>query len=278
MVEALAASAPANGVEGLEIVGRAVHSRRGSRTSRAMAALWSPTHRTSRAAKRWCERCSEWRRETRPWCWREHGSSVASRRLTGSASDRARGASRRALSSTPPVSTPTRCRRPSVASGSPSIPVVANTRNSKGPNRLGQWTRLSSTAALRPRTRRPPDQDPRGQVLLGPTARFQSRKDDYEEQPASVEEFLEPARHCSRPHLADLIEGGTGIRRSSIRRASSFADFMIRPDQRQPGADSCRRHRVAGPHCVPLDRRRGSPRLQAACCPDGQPGIDKVIE
>ena len=36
-----------------------------------------------------------------------------------------------------------------------------------------------------------------GDVLLGPTARFQSRKDDYESDRLAVEEFLEPVRSAA---------------------------------------------------------------------------------
>ena len=74
-----------------------------------------------------------------------------------------------------------------------------------------------------------------GNVLLGPTARFQEDKGDYESNRLPIEEFLEPTR-LLMPEITcdDLTYGGSGIRPKLHDAAGSFADFMIRPDANNP--------------------------------------------
>ena len=74
-----------------------------------------------------------------------------------------------------------------------------------------------------------------GTLLVGPNARYQSVKGDYEGDRVPLEDFVESTRMLLPDvTLEDFRQGGSGIRPKLSPPHVTFADFMLRPDTKQP--------------------------------------------
>ena len=72
-------------------------------------------------------------------------------------------------------------------------------------------------------------------MTLGPTARYQARKDDYESNREPLARFHAATRRLLPDlDMHQLRPGGSGIRARSAPAGQTFSDFLIRRDRRQP--------------------------------------------
>jgi len=74
-----------------------------------------------------------------------------------------------------------------------------------------------------------------GSVIIGPTARSMSSKDDHESDRVPIEQFYRDVRRfVPSVEPEDLRVGGTGFQAALSRPDEPVADFLIRPDHRSP--------------------------------------------
>ena len=88
-----------------------------------------------------------------------------------------------------------------------------------------------------------------GSVMIGPTARSMSTKDDHESDRVPLEQFYQEIRRfLPSVQTDDLRRGGTGFQATLSRPDEPVVDFLIRPDRHCPqtthavGIDSQRPH------------------------------------
>ena len=74
-----------------------------------------------------------------------------------------------------------------------------------------------------------------GSVMVGPTARLMSSKDDHESDRVPLAQFYQDVRRLlPSVELEDLRLGGTGFQARLSRPEEPVVDFLIRPDRRCP--------------------------------------------
>ena len=254
----------ANGAEGLEIVGRGRSYGGASRMSAAVAALWSPEHRTGRGggARAPLLRLAEAAR-------RDPAAARPVHRRRAAAADGLRCAAPsgrrlpRAWSSTPRA-----CYADEVSAALGGEPFTIY------PCR-GEYAELKPSrrhwinglvyplpASVRSRPRRPSHEDHRRHRCCSDRPRTTRSGRTTTKAIGCRSSRSSSRRGCCMPDvtLEDLTYGGSGIRPKLHPASERFADFMIRPDANHPRAGARGGHRFTWPDRLPGDRRASRSR------------------